>query len=136
MLSEIEPKILRPQPVFVHSILLPALLKRFAELKEVSEKSFIGIGLGPEGNELKILFIAVVITLYDPSLLTGIHSTCMRLNLREELAGLLQTDRTWISQQTDKIKSYLNPNKDLFANKEFKEEVYRLSKVLEIEFGK
>jgi hypothetical protein len=60
----------------------------------------------------------------------------MRLNLAEELAELLQTDRTWISQQTNKIKSYLNPNKDLFANKEFKEEVYRLSKVLEIEFGK
>jgi hypothetical protein len=84
MLSEIEPKILRPQPVFVHTILLPALLKRFAELKEVSEKSVVGIWRGVEANEMKVLFIGVVVTLYDPSLLTGIHSSCMRLNLAEE----------------------------------------------------
>jgi hypothetical protein len=102
MLREIEPKILRAQPVFVHTILLPALLKRFAELKEVSEERVVGIWRGVEANEMKVLFIGVAIVLYDPCLLTGIHSGCMRLNLAEELAGLLQTDRTWISQQTNK----------------------------------
>jgi hypothetical protein len=54
--------------VFVHTILLPALLKRFAELKEVSEKSVVGIWRGVEADEMKVLFIGVVITLYDPSL--------------------------------------------------------------------
>jgi hypothetical protein len=36
---------------------------------------------------MKVLFMGLAIVLYDHSLLTGIHSSCMRLNLAEEENG-------------------------------------------------
>lgn len=136
ILKEIEPKLVKPQPIFVHVTLLPALLKRFCELKEFPLQSIIGINKGSRASDLKVLFIAVVIKLYDPQTLTGIHSDSVKNSLTEELAGLLKTDRTWISQKTTDIRSYLNPYKALAAHKDFKNEVNKLSKVLEIEFAK
>lgn len=136
VLEDIKPKLIRPEPVLTHTILLPALLTKFCELKGVSEGSVIGLHKGSEGIELKTLFVAVIINLYDPQLLTGIHSDNMRDHLSEELAGLLKTQRTFISQITENVKAFLNPYRPLPAYNDFKNEANKISKMLEKEFSK
>lgn len=136
ILEDIKPKLVKPEPVFKHAVLLPVLLKRFCELREVSQASIIGTYKGQEAVDHKELFIAIVIKLYDPQLLTGVHTEIMRNNLSEELSGLLQTERSWVSQVTTKVRTILNPYRLRPAYQDFKEEVDRLAKVLEIEFGK
>lgn len=136
VLEDIKPKMIRPVPVLTHTILLPALLTKFCELKEVKEKDVVGIWKGSENVQLKTLFIAVIINLYDPELLTGIHSDSMRDHLSQELSGLLKTQRTFISQITENVKVFLNPHRPLPAYEDFKSEANKISKVLEIEFGK
>jgi hypothetical protein len=136
LLVELEPIIKRPPPILDHFILLPALLARFCELKDIPEPSIKGIWKGHEVSNQKTMFIAVALVLYDPQLLTGIHSDIMRQKLAEELAGMLQVNRTWISQRANDVKTYLNPFKALPAHNDFKNEVYKIAKVFEIEFGK
>lgn len=136
VLEEIKPKLLKPEPVFYHTILLPQLLKKFCELKNVPEKLLIGVRNGRESVQLKRLFIGVIIKLYDPQLLTRIHSSVMRRNLRAELAKLLKTDLSWISQVANDIIIQLNPRSSKPAFEAYRSEVNRLSKVLEIEFSK
>jgi len=136
MLKEITPRLTKPEPVFIHTILLPALLKRFCELKEISESSVVDASFDRDTNEVKFLFIAVVIKLYNPDLLTGLHSDIMRPTLARELSAVLKAGRTWISQQTNDIKWRLNPYKEKDKYVAFKEEVNKIAKVLEIEFGK
>lgn len=136
ILEAIKPKLVKPEPVFKHTIFLPALLKRFCELKEVSQVSVIGIYRGREAMDIKVLFIAIVIKLYDPQLLTGVHTEIMRNNLAEELSGLLSVERTWVSQKTTQVRAMLNPHRPKPAYHDFKEEVERFAKVLEIEFSK
>lgn len=60
----------------------------------------------------------------------------MRNGLAEELSGLLQTRRDFISQIVNKVKTYLNPHRPLPAYEDFKNEANKISKVLGIEFGK
>ena len=103
VLEKIKPKLVKPQAALFHTVLLPALLKRFCELQEISQQSMIGKWQGSEAIQAKILFIAVVINLYDPQLLTGIHSQALKTHLAEELSKLLETDRTWISQNSPVI---------------------------------
>lgn len=136
ILEKIEPMLVKPEAPLKHTILLPALLKRFCELKRFDRQSIVGTHKGIEATEAKTLFIGIVITLYDPGLLTGIHSVAIRQNLSEELSVLLGVDRTWISQQTAKVRAFLNPYKPKPAYENFKSEVNKLSKVLETEFGK
>lgn len=136
ILEEIKPKLVEPKPVFLHTILLPTLLKRFCELKEVPEKLLIGVRHGSDSVKLKKLFIAVIVRLYDPRLLTGIHTETLRNNLRIELSGLLKADCTWISQVTNDIIVQLNPHKPKPAYEDFRNEVNKIAKALEIEFAK
>lgn len=142
VVKEIEPRLLKPEASIIHTILLPALLKRFCELKEINEKYILNAQHDRDANEIKVLFIAVAIVLYDPAFLTGFHSANIRSNLAEELAGLLMpkstlvSGRTWISQQTKDIKRMLNPVIKKQAQEAFRAEAYKLAKVLEIEFKK
>lgn len=78
VLEDIKPKLISPVPVLIHAILLPALLTKFCQLKGVAEKEVVGIWKGRESMQLKTLFIAVIINLYNPELLTGIYSESMR----------------------------------------------------------
>ncbi len=138
VLEEIKPKLAAPQPVFVHAKLLPALLKRFCELKGITEQSVIGIRQGKEmlttTVKNKTLFIAVIVKLYDPQLLTFIHTKNLKDNLRKDLSKLLKTHPTWISQIINHIRQYLNPHKSLPAYDDFKNEVNKIAKVFEQEF--
>jgi hypothetical protein len=136
VLEEIKPKLLKPEPVFYDTVLLPQLLKKFCELKNVPEKLLIGVRNGRESVQLKRLFIGVIIKLYDPQLLTRIHSEVMKHKLRAEMAKLMTTDRSWISQVANDIITQLNPHNSKLAFEDYRSEVNRLSKVLEIEFSK
>ena len=136
ILEKIKPKLVKPEPVLFHTILLPALLKRFCELKEITQASIVGIRYNAEAVEAKTLFVACIVTLFHPDLLPGIHAQALKPHLAEELSGLLETDRTWVSQTVSKIKSILNPHKSLPAHEDFKNQSNRIARVLAIEFSK
>ncbi|MCW3108473.1 MAG: hypothetical protein JWQ09_2979 [Segetibacter sp.] len=134
VLEEIKPLLIRPLPILIHFTLLPALLLRFCELNNVFEKEVVGIWQGKDSKEHKTMFIAVVLKLYNPDLLTGIHVDVMRASLARELSGVLKVDRSWISQQVGDIKTYLAPYRPLKAYEEFRKEAEELARVLEVEF--
>ncbi len=114
---------------------MPALLKRFCELKNVDPKEVIGTWQGSEAVQLKKLFIATFLKLYNPDLLTGIHTDAMRQNLREELSRCLKCNSTWISQWVTNIKTFLDPYRPhKKAFEDFKKELNDIAEILANEF--
>ena len=103
-------------------------------MNSVLEKEVVSIWQGKDSKEHKTMFIAVVLKLYNPDLLTGIHVEVMRASLARELSGVLKVDRSWISQQVSDIKTYLDPHRPLKAHEDFRKEAEDTARVLEVEF--
>lgn len=63
VLEDIKPKLITPVPVLIHTILLPALLTKFCQLKGVAEKEVVGIWKGRErADSLKHFLLPLLST--------------------------------------------------------------------------
>jgi hypothetical protein len=123
LLDEILPTLTKPEPALTHTIHLPKLFKLFCDYKGIKEEQLKGINIDRNLADTRRLFIAVVLTLYNPEIFTRIHGDKMKDNMREELAELLHYNKCSISQEVAVIKTVLNVSKPLPAWKEFREEV-------------
>lgn len=57
---------------------------------------------------IKYVFIAVIIKIYNPELITGYHLPNMKRNLRCKLSSVLHMNASWISQKIPMILLWLN----------------------------
>jgi hypothetical protein len=127
LVEEILPTLTKPEPILTHSIHLPKLLKLFCDYKGIKEEQLKGINIDRDLADTRRLFIAVVLTLYNPEIFTGIHGDKMKDNMRHELAELLQYNKCSISQETGVIKTFMDTSRCLPAWEEFRLEVRGLS---------
>jgi hypothetical protein len=109
-----------PAPVIIYLTKLPEILVEFCSNKGIKPDELKG---NNRNRPEKKIFIAVVLRLYNPELLTGIHSDRMKDNLRKELSGILEWNEECVSQVVNDIRTFLNPTKTFKAYEGFRNEV-------------
>jgi hypothetical protein len=121
----------RPRLVFTHYSRLPVLRDSFCKFKKIPTSDLVGI---KKPTDYKTKFIAAVIQLYNPEVITG-YDDKMKDRLCEELSDILNCKREAVSTQAQTIRVMMNPARNLTAYQEFKKEITEISEYLQKAFG-
>lgn len=127
--QELRPMVERPMAMFRHLNRLRILRQLYCEYQQVDESTLVGINKETnrrESSEHKELFIAVIIKLYNPEIITGYDEKIMD-GLCEELSDILECNRVQVSDFAQGIRLKLNPEKNMNAYAHFKQVVADVS---------
>lgn len=115
----------RVKPQLYKIELIKGLFTQFCEMKDIA-----GINSTTHNKTeyvyLRHVFIAVIIKLFNPELLSPWHQFRMKRKLRIELSRVLKTHPTWISQSVNTVCVRLTVYED------FKKDVEEVIKKMEI----
>lgn len=106
LISDAIKQVEKPEPSFDYFFVLERTMHKYCSKKQIQPESIIGNKIGKQGMWERTLFMAVIFKLYSPEIFTGFYN--LTDNLRKELAGMLECDPTWISQQVTPIISFMN----------------------------
>ena len=88
----------KTKPDFQDTSLISQLFTLFCEHNQMNSLTYQALRK-TENVYLRMVFIAIIIKLYNPELLTSYSSSRMKKELRKEPANLLKTHPTWVSQK-------------------------------------
>jgi hypothetical protein len=101
----------RPQPLLTHLSYIYPLRQQFCERQGIEVSEFVGTSKGHTIKNFQRTFIASIIYIYNPEILTG-YSSVIITGLAEELSEMVGIDRSAISQEVADIKKVFKPAKD------------------------